>query len=202
MSDAVYPPGKIILLNGASSSGKSSLARAVQARIEEPFWHISIDHLRDSGVLPTARIRSGEFQWAAMRDAFFEGFEQSLTAYVRCGNNLIVEHIMESCAWLLRLVRLLADEDVFFVGLHCDLAELERREIARGDRNVGDARRDYHQIHSYCLYDTELDSASPPETNADRLVAAWRSRTAPSAFQRLLAQAEPVADDSRIRPFR
>ncbi|AZO79765.1 MULTISPECIES: chloramphenicol phosphotransferase [unclassified Bosea (in: a-proteobacteria)] len=192
MPDAVRPPGKIILLNGASSSGKSSLARAVQAQIEEPFWHISIDHLRDAGVLPTARIRSGEFQWAAMRDAFFEGFEQSLLAYIRCGNNLIVEHIMESRAWLLRLVCLLANEDVFFVGLHCDLAELERREIARGDRKVGDARRDYHQIHSYCLYDAELDSAVQPEVNADRLISAWRARTTPSAFRRLLAEAGPA----------
>lgn len=187
------PSGRIILLNGASSSGKSSVARAVQARIEEPFWHISIDHLRDSGVLPTARIRSGEFQWASMRDAFFEGFEQSLLAYARCGNNLIVEHIMESRAWLLRLTRLLEGQDVFFVGLHCDLAELERREIARGDRRIGDARRDYHQIHSYCRYDVELDSARPPEANADRLVAAWRSRTTPSAFQRLLAEAGSFA---------
>lgn len=192
MSDASRPPGRIILLNGASSSGKSSLARAVQARIEEPFWHISIDHLRDSGVLPTARIRSGEFPWSAMRDAFFEGFEQSLAAYVSRGNNLIVEHIMESRAWLLRLVRLLAGQDVFFVGLHCDLAELERREIARGDRRIGDARRDFHQIHSYCRYDAELDSAVPPEANADRLIAAWRARTTPSAFQRLLAEAGPA----------
>ncbi|RXT43561.1 chloramphenicol phosphotransferase [Bosea sp. Tri-44] len=191
MPDAVRPPGKIILLNGASSSGKSSLARAVQARIEEPFWHISIDHLRDAGVLPTARIRSGEFQWATMRDAFFEGFEQSVLAYVHCGNNLIVEHIMENRDWLLRLVHLLAEQDVFFVGLHCDLAELERREIARGDRKVGDARRYYHQIHSYCLYDAELDSASRPEVNADRLIAAWRSRATPSAFHRLLAGTEP-----------
>jgi len=193
MPDTPRPPGRIILLNGASSSGKSSLARAVQARIEEPFWHISIDHLRDSGVLPTARIRSGEFQWSAMRDAFFEGFEHSLLAYVSRGNNLIVEHIMESRAWLLRLVRLLAGQDVFFVGLHCDLAELERREIARGDRRIGDARRDFHQIHSYCRYDAELDSATAHEANADRLIAAWHARTTPSALQRLLAEAEPAA---------
>lgn len=192
MSDASRPPGRIILLNGASSSGKSSLARAVQARIEEPFWHISIDHLRDSGVLPTARIRSGEFRWSSMRDGFFEGFEESLLAYVRCGNNLIVEHIMESRDWLLRLVRRLEGQDVFFVGLHCDLAELERREIARGDRRIGDARRDYHQIHSYCRYDAELDSSTPPEANADRLIAAWRARTTPSAFQSLLAEAGPA----------
>ena len=193
MPDTPRPSGRIILLNGASSSGKSSLARAVQARIEEPFWHISIDHLRDSGVLPTARIRSGEFQWTAMRDAFFEGFEQSLLAYVRCGNNLIVEHIMESRAWLLRLAGLLAGQDVFFVGLHCDLGELERREAARGDRRIGDARRDFHQVHSYCRYDAELDSAVAPEANADRLIAAWRARAKSSAFQRLLAEAGPAA---------
>ena len=37
--------GKIILLNGASSSGKSTLAQGLQARLDEPFWHLSIDHL-------------------------------------------------------------------------------------------------------------------------------------------------------------
>jgi chloramphenicol 3-O-phosphotransferase len=61
MTEDRPPAGQMILLNGASSSGKSSLARAVQATIDRPFWHISIDHLRDSGVLPSARIKSGEF---------------------------------------------------------------------------------------------------------------------------------------------
>lgn len=31
--------GHIIFLNGASSSGKSSLARVLQARLSQPFWH-------------------------------------------------------------------------------------------------------------------------------------------------------------------
>ena len=51
----------IIFLHGASSSGKSTLARAVQAKIDEPFWHYSIDHLRDSGIVPMARIRARRF---------------------------------------------------------------------------------------------------------------------------------------------
>jgi len=178
-------PGRIILLNGASSSGKSSLARALQGRIETPFWHISIDHLRDSGVLPTARIKSGEFDWRMMREAFFLGFERSLLAYVEAGNDLIVEHIMESEDWLLRLAHTLAGQDVFFVGVHCELAELERRELVRGDRRVGDARRDYFRIHSYCLYDCEVDGAQDAEANADAVIAAWRDRVRPAAFERL-----------------
>ena len=49
---------QIIFLHGASSSGKSTIAKALQACIEKPFWHISIDHLRDAGVLPTERMAS------------------------------------------------------------------------------------------------------------------------------------------------
>lgn len=187
MSDGRKPAGRIILLNGASSSGKSSLARALQARIETPFWHISIDHLRDSGVLPSARIRSGEFDWRAMREPFFTGFERSLVAYVEAGNDLVVEHIMESEAWLVRLARTLAGQDVFFVGVHCELAELERRERARGDRPIGDARRDHFRIHSYCAYDVEVDGTAAPQANADAVIAAWRARRSSSIFARLAA---------------
>lgn len=188
MTDPSPAPGRIILLNGASSSGKSSLARALQARIDTPFWHISIDHLRDSGVLPTARIKNGEFNWRTMRESFFLGFERSLRAYVEAGNDLIVEHIMESEDWLLRLAATLDGQDVFFVGVHCELAELERRELARGDRPVGDARRDYFRIHSYCVYDLEVDGTHDAEANADAVIAAWQSRTRPAAFARLREQ--------------
>jgi chloramphenicol 3-O phosphotransferase len=177
--------GRIILLNGASSSGKSSIARAVQAKIEAPFWHISIDHLRDAGVLPMDRFRSGEFKWSDAREAFFQGFERSLAAYVQSGNSLIVEYIVETMASMRRLIGLLGGGDVFFVGVHCDLEELERRERARGDRSVGDAHRDFHTVHAHCAYDAELDATVlPAEVNADELLALWRSRKRPSAFDR------------------
>ena len=179
------PTGKVILLNGAPSSGKSTIARAVQAKIEQPFWHISIDHLRDAGVLPISRIRSGEFKWAEMREVFFDGFDNSLAAYVRSGNNLIVEHIVENKDWLRRLVRVLQGFDVFFVGVHCDLDELERRELARGDRHIGDARRDYQTIHTHCVYDIELDATLQHNKCADTLLSLWRARSQPSAFERL-----------------
>lgn len=177
--------GKVILLNGASSSGKSTIARAVQARIEPPFWHISIDHLREAGVLPLDRIKSGEFPWASMREAFFDGFDRALAAYAEAGNNLIVETIVETPAWMARLVRVLEGFDVFFVGVRCGLEELERREIARGDRRIGDARRDLQTIHEHCAYDLELQGELAADVCADRLISAWRARTRPTAFERL-----------------
>jgi len=181
------PAGKIILLNGASSSGKSTLARAVQGQLDEPFWHLSIDHLRDSGVLPLDRVRAGDFAWKSMRPAFFQGFHNALPAIAVAGNNLIVDHIVETPEWLNTLLSLLRPFDVYFVGLHCPLQELERRELARGDRRIGDARRDFETIHEFVKYDLELDTTNPARINAATLIAEWTQRSDPLAIKRMKA---------------
>jgi chloramphenicol 3-O phosphotransferase len=38
---------KIIYLNGPSSSGKTTLAKALQDAFEEPFLHVGIDKIID-----------------------------------------------------------------------------------------------------------------------------------------------------------
>lgn len=178
-------PGKIIFLHGASSSGKSTLARALQARIEEPFWHISIDHLRDSGVLPTARFKAGDFDWRTQRPLFFEGYHRSLAAYAASGNNLILEHILEEQAWLGMLARLFQPFDVFFVGVHCSRETLVRRELHRGDRPIGSAAQDFDRIHVGKRYDFEVHSEMELADIVDNVLRAWRARRAPLVFARL-----------------
>ncbi len=184
-------PGKIILLNGASSSGKSTLAAALQAALAEPFWHFSIDHLNAARVLPTARIASGEFPWPGLRPQFFDGFHRCLPALADAGNNLIVEHIVETQPWMRRLLVLLGHLDVFFVGLRCPLEELERRESARGDRRIGEARADFHTAHAFCTYDLEIDSTQPVEANVSTVISAWARRRRPSAFDRMAGGLPP-----------
>lgn len=110
-------PGMVIFLNDATSAGKSTIARLLQDRIEAPFWHISIDHFREAGVLPLDRIRTGEFAGKDLRTAFFDGFHRALPAYVSAGNNLIFEHIIETREWLDLLVEGLGLFDVYFVGV-------------------------------------------------------------------------------------
>src|SRR5215470_14720124 len=97
-------PGKIILLNGASSAGKSTLARSLQQRLREPFLHLSFDHLRESNALPMARIRGGELDWARMRPVVFDGFHHCLPAFARASNNLIGDHIIEQAQWMSDLI--------------------------------------------------------------------------------------------------
>ncbi|CAH0338756.1 chloramphenicol phosphotransferase CPT family protein [Rhizobium sp. CECT 9324] len=176
---------QIIFLHGASSSGKSTIAKTLQKRIEKPFWHISIDHLRDGGVLPTERFKNGDFRWTDARAAFFDGFHGSLKAYADAGNDLILEHILDTEGWLETIGNLLAMHDVFFAAIHCPLELLTERETARGDRPVGSAKRDFETIHVGKTYDVELRSEDGAEANVEKLLAAWRNGGRSSSFVKL-----------------
>lgn len=178
----VSPMASIIFLHGASSSGKSTLARALQAKLTEPFWHYSIDHLRDSGVLPMTRFKSGEFSWQAQRAAFFDGFHRSVAAFADAGNNLVLEHILDTPGWREQLAGLLAPHEVLFVGLHVPLDELKRREAVRGDRPAGSAEADFHAVHEGLRYDLELDASRDVEANVAAVIGAWAARRPRSAF--------------------
>ena len=181
-------PGKIILLNGASSAGKSTLCRAIQAQIDEPFLQFSLDFFMfKTDILPKRWDQQGAFSWEAMRPQVFEGFYNCLPALAQAGNNLIVEQIVENQGQLAALVQRLGGSDVFYVGVHCPLPELIRREKLRGDRKTGDARRDLETVHTFSSYDFEVDSTQPAQENADRIIAAWRARQQPSVFD-LLAE--------------
>ena len=175
-------PGRIILLNGASSSGKTVLARALQDRIETPFWHLSIDHFRDSGVLPMARIARRDFRWSDLRGRFFAGFHATLAACAEAGNDLIVEHILEDGGWCETLIELLKPFNVYFIGVHCSLEELTRREVARGDRLLGSAVRDFHSVHIGRCYDIEVQSEAGVTVNIPKLLDGWRSGCRQSDF--------------------
>lgn len=75
----------------------------------------------------------------------------------------------------------LRGHEVFLVGLHCPVAELERRERLRGDRGAGDARRDAETVHTFMTYDLELDCLAPLEQNVARVIQAHGARP-PRAF--------------------
>jgi chloramphenicol 3-O phosphotransferase len=180
-------PGKIILLNGPSSAGKSTLCQAIQTQMDEPFLQFSLDFFFfNSPVLPKQQLKDGTFQWAEIRPRIFEGFFNCLPALAIAGNNLLIEYIIETQAQWDALRQRLEGFDVFLIGVHCPLPELERREQLRGDRRVGDARRDLETVHAFTKYDFEIDSSEPVDDNATRIIAAWKFRTHPRVLESLI----------------
>jgi len=182
--------GKIIIINGPSSSGKSTLAKELQRQFEIPFLRYSFDLFLDNQALPMEQIRSGKISWESIRPNLFSGLQQCLPVLASAGNNIIFDHIIETQPMLHELLRLTAAMDIYFVGLHCSLEELERRELARGNRGSGDARTDFETIHKITLYDLELNSENSVSENARILIKAWEKRKRPSALDKMMRRIE------------
>jgi chloramphenicol 3-O phosphotransferase len=168
--------GRIILLNGTSSAGKTVLAKALRAALPEPFCYYASDQLADGG-FRTIRQELNNVDTLGERVRFFDGFHRSIVSFAEAGNDLIVEHIVEQRSWERQLRDLFAHLDTFWVGVHAPIAEIERREQKRGNRTSGEAR--YHlKTHDYCRYDLEVDTSETLDAVVTAIVHVWRQRLA------------------------
>lgn len=174
---------KVIILNGPSSVGKSSTARALQDLASETFMHVSMDAFldmlpgrlfgTDEGLRfetiqedghPSIVIHSGPAIERALR-----GMRRAVAALAAEGSNLIVDEVMWADEAQDYRV-LLSGFDLRFVGLFAPLDLLEARERARGDRELGLARWQHQRVHRTMVYDLEIDTtATSPEQNAERI---------------------------------
>jgi chloramphenicol 3-O phosphotransferase len=183
----VQSPATIILLNGISSAGKTSIARALQATVDAPYLQVSIDAFEN--MLPERYDEGGPFAWPVLFPALLRGFHRSIAALAGEGNALIVDHVMvHREGWMSTLadcLDVLEPFSVYFIGVRCALEEAERRERARGDRYRGTVARQFPLVHQHGLYDVEVDTTSTdPLTCAARIRAAMAAY-APTAFARL-----------------
>lgn len=164
----------MIVLNGASSSGKSSPAQRLQETLEIPFLLLSGDQLIEARCLPGRRDTEGAFAWLGqMQPRFFDGFHRRVPVMAAAGNDVIVKHVVEFARWRAQLDDLLGDFDVFWVVVHCDLDEIDRNEAARGGR----AHVEQHHIHDHGPYDLHVDTtAGVTDALVQVVIDAWDGR--------------------------
>lgn len=165
----------VVLVNGASSAGKSTLVEAALPLLPRPFLAHGLDLLLFGPALPrdgAGRLRD----WPQVRPRLLAGHRRATAAYAQAGLDVVADVVLEEQAdaddWDLALAGL----DVLWVGLHAPLEELRRRESQRGDRPVGDAERDLLTVHGLHAYDLELDSTDGVEACARRLARAVAER--------------------------
>ncbi|MDB5033582.1 MAG: chloramphenicol phosphotransferase [Chlorobi bacterium] len=181
--------GHVILLNGTSSSGKTSIARALQEWLTEPYMNVSVDGFfncyPEKFLNPRSREEAQTF--SRLIPSVVSGLHGSVAALADAGNNMIVDHVLEKSEWLNECVERWAGLTVLFVGVRCPLEIAEQRETARGDRNMGTARHQYDRVHAHGLYDLEVDtSLLKPDECAAEIIAAIDRQPAQSAFRRLI----------------
>jgi chloramphenicol 3-O phosphotransferase len=155
--------GTVILLNGASSAGKTTIAKALQQVLKAPYLHVPVDSFAAMTPGPDKLGEPGSPVWQSVFNQVLSGFHHSLAAMAAAGNNLIVDHVLvqgvEPQNWLTECLDLLAPFTVYLIGVHCPLEELRRREQARGDRGVGLAEFQFSRVHRHGVYDLEVDTS-------------------------------------------
>jgi chloramphenicol 3-O phosphotransferase len=179
---------QIVFLNGASSAGKTSIAKALQDLTDEPFMLLGLDtcfamvpprwvggpegpmrhlgfayeHLPKDNGHPMLKITYGE---AGSR--MLTGFHRAATELVRAGNSIIIDEMLLDCRVRDDWLEVLTPWRPMLVGIYCADGELTRREIERGNR-PGLARWSARNAHNGMRYDLTIDTT---HTNPDAAAA-------------------------------
>ena len=172
----------VLFLNGCTSAGKSSIAQALQARLPTPWLCTGIDdafamlpqhfHNHPDGFFfdrtehNLVRLNFGAFGLATLK-----AHARSAAAIAKGGVDLILDEVVLRQDLRNDWLEVLDAVDVLWVGVHCDLQELERREVARGDRIHGQARGQFDLVHQGFDYDVEVDTTeTPPDLSAQTII--------------------------------
>ncbi len=169
--------GKIIMLNGVSSSGKSTLAKELERRLPG-FFHLSIDDF--DKVIDTMEDREAGRLIPVETEYFFH---RIVAMFSDKGVNLIVDQILHDEFTTEDAIKTLGAHPVVFVGVHCPVEEIRRREETRGDRQVGQGNAQLAYVHRQGeVYDVEVNTSHESlDTCAERVMRAlehptgWRS---------------------------
>lgn len=169
--------GRVVILNGPSSAGKSTLARSLQDALPTPWLRLGIDAFldfvpeqlvnvgakadegfrflpADDDPASVTRIAVGRYGEHVVR-----GMHAAIGALARSGLDIIVDDVLLERSWLDDYTDALTGLDVVFIGVTAPLEIVETRELARGDRFPRLARGHYDVVHHDGIYDLLIDTS-------------------------------------------
>jgi chloramphenicol 3-O phosphotransferase len=161
----------IVVLNGASSSGKTSIAHAFQDLAPETFLNISVDTILSA--LPPSmiqRINRGELIGRDTFHRLVRAFHGCVTAVASLEHHLVIDHTIRTRAEAEMLVEAVGPHRAFLVGLDCPVGVLESRERQRGDRAPGLAASQQRAVHDWLEYDLVIDTSATAVAEAARQI--------------------------------
>lgn len=173
---------RVIILNGASSSGKTTLAHALQDALPGNWLHFGIDDL--VAALPAKLLSGDRIEFGAAGQvsvgASFRDLERAwmagLAATAQAGASLIIDDVfLSGRAAQQRWLNALGDLPVLWGGVHCPAAIAQAREEQRPDRTAGMHAQQAQVVHRGVLYDLEVEtSAKDAPTLAREISARWQ----------------------------
>lgn len=205
----------VIMLNGCSSTGKSTVAKAILRCADIPFLHWGIDKFilaldpkficgagtgeesqqtfwvevddQDEDGNPIASWHEGPFG-----EKLFTGRMAVARTMIDQGFNLILDEVL----WTDRDARLYAEAlkgcRIYFINITCDKKVMLEREKERGDRTVGLANGQLQSLFPALdddkakYYDMVIDTTGHlPITYAKKILAFIEANPEPQGFLRM-----------------
>ena len=157
--------GRVIVLNGGSSAGKTTLGRGLQSALPDTWLLLSIDLL--IWMLPPEMINDpnglsihdGVIVRGECFMSLYAGFQIAVAALARSGINVLLDDLtLDGFDDQHRWDDVLQGLDVLWVGLRCAPATAAGREVRRQSRMPGIARRQAESVHVGVRYDVEVDT--------------------------------------------
>lgn len=156
--------GKIILINGTSSSGKSTILHAIQNSVEDVYLECGIDKF--IFMMPERYLERPLWddvlglasKAGATGHQLIRGMHQTIKALSLAGCNVLADHVLVEPEWARECATLFSSLPAYLVGVNCPIEILEERERNRKNRTLGQAALQIPLIHKYLSYDVEVDS--------------------------------------------
>jgi chloramphenicol 3-O phosphotransferase len=183
--------GTVIILNGPSSAGKSSIQKEFQFMMMPNLWiKLGVDNLFDKP-MPDITLDNLSFwqsenpiRWVStdkdkdenavvtlftgdQGDQVAYGMNSAIVEYAKNGNNIIVDYIAYKKEWIDDLQRKLEGIKTYWVKVEIPLSVIEERETARGTSPKGHARSHYDTVH----WDIEYDFSVHSDTDSAETIA-------------------------------
>lgn len=177
---------RVIILNGVSSVGKTTLAKAIQHASTTDFLHVSMDAFvamvpdnREAypGWFPVEQAQTPEGALTRITSGprgarLLEGMRTTIAQLADSGFDVIVDEVCKADIVADFRARL-ADHALHLVKVTANLPAIEQRERERGDRLIGLAREQAMHLHDGIAYDQKVDTGEhSPEDCAQQILSA------------------------------
>ena len=154
---AIHRRPDVILLNGPSSAGKSSIAKAMQLRLHDNGSAVIIsldDYLQMSANEPI---------WEDDVFLIMPHMCKDISTALLYGKTVIIDHVITSARIYRAVHNAVTGFQMKTVLVSCDVETLRRREAGRSDRCAGSAEASLYYLYPKIGYDLCVDScnASP-----------------------------------------
>ena len=168
------------MLNGGSSSGKSGIARCLQAILPDPWLAFGTDNLIQAMPMSAADVGGGHRvrqdgevivgpEFRTLEAAWIAG----IAAMANAGARIIVDEVfVGGAASQQRWKNALGTLPVLWVAVRCDATVAAGRELARGDRIIGMAASQAALVHRGIVYDLQVDTTHTEALECAQAIAA------------------------------